>query len=114
LHFGHNFLSFCSLAELVKRKPVKLIGKHFPEVEIELRRKIMVVSQAPASKWRVTVPQSLNQKRQIRPSMHDLWGLLCVDQIINAASIYFDRIYSHTLLSSMNQAGILRKLQLGW
>jgi hypothetical protein len=40
LHFGHNFLSFCSLAELVKRKPVKLIGKHFPEVEIELRRKV--------------------------------------------------------------------------
>jgi hypothetical protein len=40
LHFSHNFLSFCSLAELVKRKPVKLIGKHFPEVEIELRRKV--------------------------------------------------------------------------
>ncbi len=44
-----------------------------------------------------------------------IYGGYCVDQIINAASIYFDRIYSHTPLpSSMNQAGILRKLQLGW
>jgi len=39
LHFCNNFLSFCYLAELVKGKPAKLIGKHFPEVEIERRRK---------------------------------------------------------------------------
>jgi len=71
LHFGHNFLSFCSLAELVKRKPVKLIGKHFPEVEIELRRKIMVVSQAPASKWHVTVPQSLHPNQNKSHQRHD-------------------------------------------
>ena len=25
-----------------------------------------------------------------------IYGGYCVDQIINAASIYFDRIYSHT------------------
>jgi hypothetical protein len=46
LHFDHNFLSFCSLATLVKHKPVKLFGKHFPEVEIELRRKVTPAAEA--------------------------------------------------------------------
>jgi hypothetical protein len=35
---------------LVKRKPGSLFCKHFAEVEIELRRKIMVVFHAPAQK----------------------------------------------------------------
>jgi hypothetical protein len=104
----------------VQNKPVKLIGKHFPEVEIELRRKIMVVSQAPASKWRVTVPQSLHPTQKKSHQRHDsqeqanynygtnsvkfglqcmIYGGDCVDQIINAASIYFDRIHSHTFPS---------------
>jgi hypothetical protein len=34
LHFGHNVLSFDSLATMTKRKPAKLICKHFPEAEI--------------------------------------------------------------------------------
>jgi hypothetical protein len=38
LHFGHNFISFCSLAALTKRKPARLLCKRFPEVKIELRR----------------------------------------------------------------------------
>jgi len=56
LHFGHNFLSFYSLAILLKRKPAKLICKRFLVVKIELRREIPLDSQAPAQKWRVTVP----------------------------------------------------------
>jgi hypothetical protein len=35
---------------MVKRKPVKLFGKHFPEVEIKLCREITVAFQAPAQK----------------------------------------------------------------
>jgi hypothetical protein len=54
LHFVHNFLSFCSLAELVKGKPVKLIGKHFSEVEIERRRKSGVALPEKAATRLVT------------------------------------------------------------
>jgi hypothetical protein len=56
---------------MVKRKPVKLFGKHFPEVEIELCRKIMVVSQAPALKWHVTVPQLLHPTQNKSHQRHD-------------------------------------------
>jgi hypothetical protein len=84
---------------MVKRKPVKLFGKHFPEVEIELRRKIMIcfpgacLKMARYSPAIITAPnpkptaprtrfprsnqrQSPNHKCQIWPLMHDLWGLL--------------------------------------
>jgi hypothetical protein len=102
---------------MVKRKPVKLIGKHFSEVEIELRRKIMVVSQTPASKWHVTVPQSSLHPTQNQPHQgHDsqdqtnynhrttsvksglqcmIDGGYCVDQIINATPVHFAHICSH-------------------
>jgi hypothetical protein len=47
LHLDHNVLSFCSLAALVKRTAVKLFGKYFPEVEIELRREVTPAAEAP-------------------------------------------------------------------
>jgi hypothetical protein len=56
---------------MVKRKPVKLFCKHFSEVEIELRRNTKAVSQAPASNWHVTVPQSLHPNQNKSHQRYD-------------------------------------------
>jgi hypothetical protein len=82
----------------------------FPEGEIELRRKIIVLFRAPASKMAryrpaITAPkpeqiapktrfpksnqrQSPNHKRQIWPSIHDLSGQLYLQNSKNRSDVF--------------------------